>query len=124
MQRHTFPKKAVAAIAVVLAAVLGVAGVASAHVSVTPSSAEQGSCTALTFRVPNEKDDASTVGVTITMSFRWPVPCHGSLTMKASPSFILVIGTLSSTYFVLIAIEFTWPGVPVTACASIRPWVS
>ncbi len=67
MQRHTFPKKAVAAIAVVLTTVLGVAGVASAHVSVTPSSAEQGSFTVLTFRVPNEKDDASTVGLTITM---------------------------------------------------------
>ena len=55
------------------------------------------------------------------MSLRWPVPCQGSLTMKTSPSFILASGTLSSTWPTLIAIELTWPGVPVTAWASMRP---
>ena len=44
--------------------------------------------------------------------------------MKASPSFILASGTLASTWPTLIAIELTWPGVPVTAWASMRPCVS
>lgn len=46
--------------------VLAFAGVASAHVTVDPSSATSGSFSVLTFRVPNERDDTSTVKVTIT----------------------------------------------------------
>ena len=33
-------------------------------------------------------------------------------------------GTLFSTWLTLTAMEFTWPGVPVTAWASMRPSVS
>ncbi len=94
MQRHTILQKAAAATAIVLATVLGLAGVASAHVTVTPSTAEQGSFTVLTFRVPNEKDGASTVGLTVTMppgeplAFASVKPVAGwtSTTTKAPPA--------------------------------------
>ncbi|WP_037365813.1 YcnI family copper-binding membrane protein [Nakamurella lactea] len=41
------------------------AGAASAHVTVSPSTAEAGGYAVLTFRVPNESDTAGTVGLTI-----------------------------------------------------------
>jgi uncharacterized protein YcnI len=115
MQRHTFPKKAAAATAVVLAVVLGLAGVASAHVTVTPSSAEQGSFTVLTFRVPNEKDDASTVGLTITMppgeplafASVKPVPGWTSTTTKAAPSSKVEVEGISVDEVVT---SVTWSG--------------
>ena len=44
--------------------------------------------------------------------------------MKTSPSAISASGIFLSTWPTLIAIELTWPGVPVTAWASMRPWVS
>ena len=40
---------------------------AAAHVSVSPSEAEQGSFTTLTFQVPNERPDAGTIAVEINM---------------------------------------------------------
>lgn len=93
MQRHLISRSAAAA-AVVLAVVLGTAGIASAHVSVSPSSTEQGSFTVLTFRVPNEKDSASTVGVTVTMpageplafASVKPVPGWTTEVTKAAPA--------------------------------------
>nr|BFE77999.1 hypothetical protein GCM10020093_006000 [Planobispora longispora] len=42
------------------ALVLGLASPALAHVTVNPGSAEQGGFTKVAFRVPNERDDAST----------------------------------------------------------------
>jgi periplasmic copper chaperone A len=48
-------------------AVLVLAAPASAHVSVNPKEAEQGSFTKLTFRVPNETDDANTTSVEVNM---------------------------------------------------------
>src|SRR5688500_11159208 len=51
----------------VVAMVALVAGPASAHVTVTPSTATQGGYTKLTFRVPNEKADASTTKVEVVM---------------------------------------------------------
>ncbi|OIV38461.1 hypothetical protein BIV57_05510 [Mangrovactinospora gilvigrisea] len=46
-------------------AVLGLAVPASAHVTVNPSSAPQGSYSTLAFKVPNEKDNADTVKVEV-----------------------------------------------------------
>ena len=60
-------------------------------------------------------------GVTTVRSCRCPVPSHGSLVMKWSPGCITVAGNLRRKCPTASAIEFTWPGVPVTACASIRP---
>ena len=46
---------------------VGTAASASAHVRVTPSTTAAGSYSQLTFRVPNERDDASTTKVTVTL---------------------------------------------------------
>ena len=103
------------AIAIVLAAVLGLAGVASAHVTVTPSTATQGSFTVLTFRVPNEKDNASTVGLTITMpageplafASVKPVPGWTSTTTKAAPASKVEVEGISVDEVVT---SVTWSG--------------
>jgi uncharacterized protein YcnI len=63
-------------IVLVLAAMLGVvlaAGPAFAHVSVDPSEANQGGYATLTFKVPNEKDDASTVQVEVEIPTDHPI---------------------------------------------------
>ena len=64
------------------------------------------------------------VGVTAVKSFKCPVPSHGSLVRKTSPSSMVSSGYLSRKLLTDAAIAFTCPGVPVTACASIRPSVS
>src|SRR5689334_9019809 len=51
----------------VAAAVLVVAGPAAAHVTVNPSNATQGGFAKLTFRVPNEKDDATTTTLEVNL---------------------------------------------------------
>ncbi|MET7399543.1 YcnI family protein [Dactylosporangium sp. NPDC005572] len=58
-----------AGVAVVAAATAALAfpAVASAHVTVNPSTATQGGYTKVTFRVPNERDDASTVKLEIAI---------------------------------------------------------
>lgn len=56
-----FLARAGAVLAAAVVVVFGVAAPASAHVTVNPQSATQGGYTKLTFRVPNEKADASTV---------------------------------------------------------------
>ena len=43
-----------------VAAILTLPGIAQAHVTVQPSSAEGGGFSVVAFRVPNERDDAST----------------------------------------------------------------
>lgn len=63
-------------IVLLLAATLGVAlvaGPASAHVTVNPSEASQGGYATLTFKVPNEKDDASTVQVDVEIPTDNPI---------------------------------------------------
>jgi uncharacterized protein YcnI len=52
---------------VLLSALLAVAGPASAHVTVQPGEAVQGSYTKLTFRVPNESDTAATVKLEVEL---------------------------------------------------------
>ena len=52
---------------VAVTAVLVLAAPASAHVTVNPSEAPQGSFTKLTFRVPNESDTASTTSVEVNL---------------------------------------------------------
>ncbi|HEX6469145.1 MAG TPA: YcnI family protein [Streptosporangiaceae bacterium] len=54
-------------------AVLAVAGPASAHVSANPETAEQGSFTKVSFRVPNEEDKAITTKVEIDLPLDHPV---------------------------------------------------
>lgn len=56
-----------AALTIATAAVAASAIPASAHVRVTPDSTASGSWTALTFRVPNESDTASTTKLVVTL---------------------------------------------------------
>jgi uncharacterized protein YcnI len=56
-----------------LAAVLLAAAPASAHVTVNPSDATQGGFTKLTFRVPNEKDNAATTAVEVNLPQETPI---------------------------------------------------
>src|SRR4051794_18591466 len=58
------------------------AGPASAHVSVNPNTAEQGGFSALTFRVPTEKDDASTTKVQVAFPTDTPL---ASVSVKPVP---------------------------------------
>ncbi len=55
------------------AAVLFVAGPAAAHVTVNPSQATQGGFAKLAFRVPNEKDSASTVKLEVAVPTDTPI---------------------------------------------------
>jgi uncharacterized protein YcnI len=61
------------ALGTVAVALVASAGTAWAHVSVTPGEAAKGSFTTLAFKVPNEKDDASTTKVVITFPKGQPI---------------------------------------------------
>ena len=49
-------------------------GVAAAHVSVEPSSAPKGGFEILSFSVPNEKEDANTIKLEVTIPTKYPIP--------------------------------------------------
>jgi uncharacterized protein YcnI len=57
----------------VAALTFGLAGPASAHVTVNPSSAVQGGWTKVSFRVPNETDNADTTKVEINLPTATPI---------------------------------------------------
>jgi periplasmic copper chaperone A len=59
--------------AAVAATTLISAGVASAHVSVVPSSLPKGGFQILSFSVPNEEEDANTVSVEVTVPTKYPI---------------------------------------------------
>lgn len=65
-----------------LVAVLLAAAPASAHVTVNPSNATQGGYTKLTFRVPNEKDNATTTTVEVNLPQDTPI---ASVSVKPIP---------------------------------------
>jgi uncharacterized protein YcnI len=50
------------------------AGPAAAHVEIDPGSAPKGSTSKFSFQVPNEKDNASTVGLEVTFPADHPIP--------------------------------------------------
>src|SRR5215211_5278602 len=54
-------------------------------------------------------------------SFRWPEVCHGWLVRSTSPGSRVSAGTSRRKWYMLVAIALTWPGVPVTAWATMRP---
>ncbi|MGW7402197.1 YcnI family protein [Streptomyces sp. NPDC054833] len=67
-------RRAAAVTALAAAAVLGAAGIASAHVTVHPESYAKGATDGvLTFRVPNEEDSASTTEVQVFLPTDHPV---------------------------------------------------
>ncbi|HEX2383333.1 MAG TPA: YcnI family protein, partial [Acidimicrobiales bacterium] len=60
-------RKIIGATALACAAVVTMAAPAFAHVSVNPKSAPQGGFQTLTFQVPNETDDANTIGLDLQL---------------------------------------------------------
>lgn len=59
--------------AVCVVALITVAGVASAHVTANPHTAPQGSYTDVAFRVPNERDTASTIALEVDFPTDHPI---------------------------------------------------
>jgi len=57
-----------------LALVVLVGGPAAAHVEIDPESVPKGSTTSFSFRVPTEKETASTVGLEVTFPTDHPIP--------------------------------------------------
>jgi len=55
------------ALGVAAAALVALAPMASAHVTVNPAEVEKGSFARLTFRVPNERDDAGTTSIEVNL---------------------------------------------------------
>ena len=64
---------------------------------------------------------STNAGVTTVKSLRWPVPSHGSFVIRTSSSPSVSTGKSRRKNPTEAAIAFTWPGVPVTAWASMRP---
>jgi uncharacterized protein YcnI len=73
--------------AVVVAVVLVSASAAAAHVEVVPGSAARGSSSILSFSVPNERDDANTVKLEVTLPSSQPIP---SVMVKPMPGWTIV----------------------------------
>ncbi|MEV7006774.1 YcnI family protein [Streptosporangium sp. NPDC051022] len=67
-------RRAVTVTAGVTALTLGLALPALAHVSINPGTAEQGGFTKVAFRVPNERDNASTNKIEVSLSTDHPLP--------------------------------------------------
>ncbi|SFO22298.1 YcnI family protein [Actinomadura madurae] len=63
-------------------AVIGLATAASAHVTVNPKAAEQGSYAKVSFRVPNERDDASTTKLVVHLPADHPL---ASVSVRPTP---------------------------------------
>ncbi|MFL6077023.1 MAG: YcnI family protein [Mycobacteriales bacterium] len=63
---------------------------ASAHVTVNPGTAVQGGFTALTFRVPTEKDNASTTAVQVFLPTGTPIP---SVSVRPVPGWTAKVNT-------------------------------
>ncbi|GAB2820866.1 YcnI family protein [Actinocorallia aurea] len=71
MSKNTRRASLVAGVAALT--LIGVSAPALAHVSVQPGTAEQGSWSKVTFRVPNERDDASTTKLVVKLPAEYPI---------------------------------------------------
>ena len=60
-------------------------------------------------------------GVQIVTSLRCPEVFHGSLVIRTSPGTMVSSGQAARKCFMASAMELMWPGVPVTACATMKP---
>ncbi|MGA4987347.1 YcnI family protein [Nonomuraea bangladeshensis] len=69
----SFVRRAATVIAAATALTAGLALPALAHVTIQPGSAEQGGFTKVAFRVPNERDDASTTTIEVTFPTGHPL---------------------------------------------------
>ena len=84
---HRLLGRSAAVLAAVAVVVLGLAQPAAAHVTVSSATAVQGGFAKLTFRVPNEKADAQTVGLEIHLPVDAPV---ASVSLKPVPGWTAV----------------------------------
>ncbi|MGQ0778979.1 MAG: YcnI family copper-binding membrane protein [Pseudonocardiales bacterium] len=69
-----FKRRAAAVGVLAAAALIGLPGVASAHVTAQPREAEQGGFAKVSFRTPNERDTAGTVQLEVTLPAEHPIP--------------------------------------------------
>lgn len=116
------PARVAAALAVVasvliaaMAMVFAIVMAASAHISVTPTTAETGSTAELTFRVPNEEAHAATTRVSLLIPTEHPIaqllakPIPGwkvtSLTTRLAKPLVTDDGT-----FQTVVSQVTWSG--------------
>ena len=72
------------------AALLALPGIAQAHVTVQPGSAEGGGFSVVSFRVPNERDDASTTQLRVTLPQDQPI---GSVQTTPTPGWRITTAT-------------------------------
>src|SRR3954462_11296203 len=85
------PLRSAALVAAATAGLLALTALpASAHVTVNPSTAVQGGFTALTFRVPTEKDNASPPPVQVFLPTDPPTP---SVSVKPVPGWTAKVNT-------------------------------
>ena len=73
-----------------VAAIVALPGVAQAHVTVQPGSAEGGGFSVVAFRVPNERDDASTTQLRVTLPKDQPI---GSVQTTPMPGWKITTAT-------------------------------
>jgi periplasmic copper chaperone A len=73
-----------------VAAILALPGVAQAHVTVQPGTAEGGGFSVVAFRVPNERDNASTTQVRVTLPEDQPI---GSVQTTPVPGWKITTAT-------------------------------
>jgi periplasmic copper chaperone A len=87
--------RSVRTLGVLLAApvlVLAAAGTAAAHVTVSPTSAPQGSTQELTFKVPNEESGADTVGIQLQIPTADPI---AQVLAKPVPGWKITVHTIT-----------------------------
>ena len=73
-----------------VAAMLALPAVASAHITVQPETVEGGGFSVVSFRVPNERDDASTTQLRVTLPEDQPI---GSVQTTAVPGWKITTAT-------------------------------
>lgn len=76
------------AVTVAMGVLLALTGTAAAHVTVNPSTATQGGFAKLSFRVPNEKDNADTTSVDIQLPLDHPI---GSVSVQPQPGWTYTV---------------------------------
>ena len=73
IDKKPLTRRAAAALALAAVAVTATATGAAAHVTVQPATTEQGGFSVVAFRVPTERDDASTTKVEVTFPTEQPL---------------------------------------------------
>ena len=89
LRRRTLARVGIG-IGAIVAAILALPGVAQAHVTVQPGTAEGGGFSVVAFRVPNERDDASTTQVRVTLPNDKPI---GSVQTTPVPGWKITTAT-------------------------------